>query len=68
MQDVHLSDSDLERYVTGLIHHEAELVWIEQHLYSCPDCVQRMENMQDSADPLQADPRNVTDDDEPGLR
>lgn len=68
MENTHLTDSDLERYVTGLIHNDAELVYIERHLYSCQDCVERMENMQDSADPLQADPRNVTEDDEPGYR
>ncbi|MGJ5819379.1 hypothetical protein [Paludibaculum fermentans] len=68
MEETHLSDNDLERYVTGLIHHDAELVWIEQHLHSCAECVDRMENMQDSADHLQADPRSLLGDDDPSLR
>lgn len=68
METTHLSDNDLERYVTGMILHDTELVWIESHLHSCPECVERMENLQDSADHLQADPRSLNDDDDPAPR
>ena len=50
----HLSDEDLERYVTGLIHHDAELLWVEQHLFQCPECNERMHQMQDYLDAIQA--------------
>jgi anti-sigma factor RsiW len=64
MTSPHLSDEDLERYVTGLIHHDAELHWIEQHFFQCQECVERMNQMQDYLDAIQAGLR--LDNDETG--
>jgi len=50
MQNPHLSDGDLERYVSGMMHTDAEILWVEKHLFSCPDCVERMEAIQDALD------------------
>jgi anti-sigma factor RsiW len=50
MKREHLSDGDLERYVTGMIHHDAELKSIEDHLFACPDCTERMWSMQEQLD------------------
>lgn len=50
----HLSDEDLERYVAGLIHHDAELLWVEQHLFQCQECNERMNRIQDYLDAIQA--------------
>jgi hypothetical protein len=64
MTTSHLSDEDLERYLTGLIHHDAELLFVERHLYECLDCAQRMTAMQDYLDAIQAGLR--LDDEETG--
>ncbi len=50
MDNLHLSDGDLERYVTGMMHHEPEVRWVEQHLYACPQCAERMAAIQDELD------------------
>ncbi|GEM_PF-4607992 len=50
----HLSDEELERYLTGMIHHDAEVAYVERHLFKCPDCEERMKNMQDALDAIQA--------------
>lgn len=50
MEITHLSDSHLERYVTGMIHDDAEVKWVEDHLYVCPDCADRMWSLQESLD------------------
>lgn len=50
MADQHLPDSDLERYAQGMIHNDAELRWIEDHLYRCPDCAERMWAIQEHLD------------------
>lgn len=50
MDDSHLSDSDLERYVTGMIHDRAEVQWVEDHLFRCPECAERMWAIQDHVD------------------
>lgn len=50
MAEQHLSDSDLERYAEGLILDDQELRWIEDHLYRCPDCAERMWAIQEHLD------------------
>lgn len=50
MGEQHLSDGHLERYVNGMIYDEAELKWVESHLYACPDCAERMWAIQESVD------------------
>ena len=50
MNESHLSDGDLERYVTGMVAHDAEVKWVEDHLYACPVCAERMMAIQDSLD------------------
>jgi hypothetical protein len=50
MDTSHLSDGHLERYVIGLVHDEAELKWVEDHLYACPECAERMWAMNESLD------------------
>lgn len=50
MDESHISDSHLERYVTGLVHDEAELGWVEDHLFHCEACTERMWAMQDAVD------------------
>jgi anti-sigma factor RsiW len=50
----HLSDEDLERYVTGMVHQDAELAWIEKHLFVCDACTHRMWALQDGLDATQA--------------
>lgn len=52
MTDAHLTDGDLERYVTGMIHCDAELKWLEDHLYVCPLCAERMMLIQDHIDDI----------------
>jgi hypothetical protein len=47
---MHLTDGDLERYVTGMVHHDAEIKWMEDHLYACPACAERMTAIQDAID------------------
>jgi hypothetical protein len=37
----HISDHDLERYHLGMVRDEAELAPLEEHLLSCPICVER---------------------------
>lgn len=67
MSTTHLSESDLERYVTGMVHLDAEVAWIEQHLFSCPACVDRMETMQDDIDDRDAGLRRASEElEEPG--
>lgn len=61
MDDSHLSDSYLERFVTGLIHDDAELKWVEGHLYSCPDCADRMWTMQEHMDDPESGSAQTTD-------
>jgi hypothetical protein len=51
---MHLTDGDLERYVTGMVHHGPEIKWIEDHLYACPACTERMICIQDSIDDPEA--------------
>jgi len=46
----HLSDLYLERYVTGMVHDDTELKWIEDHLFACPECAERMMAIQDHMD------------------
>lgn len=46
----HLSDNDLERYASGMICHDAELKYIEDHLFACPECTERMYAVQDHLD------------------
>lgn len=50
LSDAHLSDNDLERYASGLIHHDAELKFVEDHLFACPECTERMYAVQDHLD------------------
>jgi anti-sigma factor RsiW len=50
MNDPHLSDGDLERYVSGMMHHDAEVAWVEKHLYGCPECADRLTTIQDHID------------------
>ena len=50
MAESHLSDGDLERYVTGMIAHDAAVKWVEDHLYACPVCAARMMAIQDHMD------------------
>lgn len=33
-----------------MVHHDAEIRWIESHLYACPACAERMTLMQDQLD------------------
>lgn len=37
----HLLDHDLERYHLGMIHEEAELAPVEEHLLACGECAMR---------------------------
>ena len=46
----HLTDNDLERYASGLICADAELKYIEDHLFACPECAERMYAIQDHLD------------------
>jgi hypothetical protein len=46
MGDTHLSDGQLERFVIGVVHDDAELKWIEDHLFHCPECAERMEALE----------------------
>ena len=48
----HLSDHDLERYHLGMVVHEAELVPLEEHLLSCPECAARAEEVAEYVDTL----------------
>jgi len=50
MPDVHLSDGDLERYASGMIHADAELTFIEAHLFRCAACTERMWAIQEHLD------------------
>lgn len=50
MGDSHIPDSQLERYVTGMVHDDAELRWIEGHFFSCPECTERMWAFQEHLD------------------
>jgi anti-sigma factor RsiW len=54
MNLVHLSDEELERYVSGMVHHDSEMEWVEKHLYVCPECEERMFRMQEYQDSVQA--------------
>ena len=38
----HISDDGLESYNLGLVHDD-ELIQLEEHLPSCPDCARRAE-------------------------
>lgn len=40
-----LTDEDLERYLLGRIHDQADLSQIETHLRSCPVCAERTQEM-----------------------
>lgn len=64
MSTSHLSESDLERYVTGMIHSDAEVAWVEEHMFSCPECVERMETMQDDIDDREAGLRRASEEEE----
>jgi hypothetical protein len=33
-----------------MMHHEPEVRWVEQHLYACPQCAERMAAIQDELD------------------
>jgi hypothetical protein len=46
----HLSDLDLERYASGMVHHDDEVKYIEDHLFRCPDCTERLYAVQDHLD------------------
>ena len=50
----HISDHDLERYHLGMVVDEAELAPLEEHLLSCPKCVERAEEAADYVDALRA--------------
>ena len=50
MVESHLSDSHLERYVTGMIHDKGEIRWVEEHLFHCEACTERMWVFQESMD------------------
>lgn len=50
MEETHLTDNQLERYVTGAVFDKAELRWMEDHLYRCPGCQERMWAAQDAFD------------------
>ncbi len=46
----HLSDNDLERYATGLAYDAAEVKYIEDHLFGCNECTERLYAVQDHLD------------------
>ncbi len=50
MEDSHIPDSQMERYVTCMIHDDAELHWVEDHLFHCPACTERMWASQEHVD------------------
>jgi hypothetical protein len=50
----HISDHDLERYYLGMIKDEAELGPLEEHLLTCPNCIERAEGAQDYVDSIRA--------------
>ena len=54
METTHLSEEELERYVTGMVHHDSELAWVEDHLFRCGACTGRMWEMQETLDAIQA--------------
>jgi len=37
----HLSDHSLELYCLDMVEQEQELIRVEEHLLSCPECVDR---------------------------
>ena len=50
MAGEHISDDDLERYCLGRIKDEGEVAAIEQHLFSCPTCIERAERHEEMVD------------------
>ena len=46
MQSFHPADDDLERYYLGMVKDHIELTILEEHLISCPDCVDQAEAVQ----------------------
>jgi anti-sigma factor RsiW len=55
MHDVnHISDHDLERYYLGMVKDAVELAVLEEHLLTCPACVERAEFTQNYVDALRA--------------
>jgi len=54
IQAVHISEHDLERYYLGMVSDPNELATLEEHLLSCPACVQWAEASDDYIDHLRA--------------
>ena len=50
MAESHITDSHLERYVSGMIHDKGEIRWVEEHLFHCEACTERMWVFQESMD------------------
>ena len=50
----HISDCDLERYYLDMIQDEAELAPLEEHLYACPNCLERPEQAEKYVDAIRA--------------
>ena len=41
----HISDRDLERLILGTVNDEAELAPLEEHLLTCVECIERVEQV-----------------------
>lgn len=50
MADTHIADSQLERYAAGLVFDDAEIRWIEDHLFQCGECTERLWAIQEHLD------------------
>lgn len=50
----HSSDDDLERYCLSRMRDEGEFEPIEEHLLTCPECVERAEQEQELVDSIRA--------------
>jgi hypothetical protein len=50
----HFPDHDLERYHLGMVTAEDELVSLEEHYLSCPECAKRAEESAAYVDSIQA--------------
>jgi len=50
----HISDTDLERYYLGKIPEGPELAALEEHLLTCPECVERADETDRYVDVVRA--------------
>jgi hypothetical protein len=53
MEEMHISDDDLERYSLNVVTG-AELEWLTEHLLWCTSCIERAEQTKNYVDEMRA--------------